>query len=114
MCNVQTKLWRPNLVLAVSMLAFTNSMSRIQAEPLRAGVAVESITRVDPTGDIHDLLHAKALVLADDARRVAILSLDVIGAPVTLVSDIRAQLQTELGFEASNVLINASHNHRTL
>ncbi|MFV1963898.1 MAG: neutral/alkaline non-lysosomal ceramidase N-terminal domain-containing protein [Pirellulaceae bacterium] len=88
-------------------------MSNIHAEPPRAGVAVEDITRDDPTRDVHDPLRAKALVVDGGDCRIVFVCLDITGASSTLVSDLRARLHAQLGFDASQVLINASHNHHT-
>ena len=113
MCNVRSRLWHSSLALVVSMLAFASAVSSIHAEALRAGVAVEDITRDDPTSEVHDPLRAKSLVFDDGASRIAIVCLDIGGASSTLVSNIRARLNDQLGFDESQVLINASHNHHT-
>jgi hypothetical protein len=83
------------------------------AAALRAGVAAEDITAEDPTAPVHDPLYAKALVVADEDTRVAIVTLDLGGASTTLVSAVRERLRDELGIEPGHVLINASHNHHT-
>jgi neutral ceramidase len=108
-----TRLRQTTLAIIGSTVAFSSAVSSINAEPLRAGVGVRDITRDDPTSDVHDPPRAKALVFDDGASQVAILSLDITGASGTFVNSIRARLQAELGFDASHVLINASHNHHT-
>jgi hypothetical protein len=113
MYNVRSRLWHSSLALVVSLLAFASAVSSIHAEALRAGVAVENITRDDPTSEVHDPLHAKSLVFDDGASQIAIICLDIGGASGTLVSNIRARLNDQLGFDESQVLINASHNHHT-
>ena len=113
MDNVRPRLWQTSLLIAVSLFALAGAVSSTHAEPLRAGVAVENITRDDPTSDVHDPLHVKSLVLDDGISRIAIVCLDITGASTTLVSSIRARLHAQLGFDESQVLINVSHNHHT-
>ena len=113
MRNVRPKAWRLGLAIVANILTLTSAVSNTYADPLRAGVAVENITRDDPTSDVHDPLRVKALVFDDGASRIAIVCLDITGASTTLVSGIRARLHDQLGFDESKVLINVSHNHHT-
>ncbi len=54
---------------------------------------------------------AKALVLSTDAESVAVISCDLLLVGETLVASIRKRVQDLTGIPASNVLVNASHNH---
>ena len=101
------------LVLAASSLVPWAVGSAAEAGALRAGVAAEDITAENPTAVVHDRLYAKALVVADENTRIAIVALDLGGASSTLVSAVRERLREELGIEPGHVLLNASHNHHT-
>ena len=89
---------------------------------LAAGVAKRDITPpvgIDLTGyggrpsgctDIHDPIHARALVLSDGGSTVALVSLDVLGIDF----DVRDQLRDRamsLGTPSSALVLNASHTH---
>jgi hypothetical protein len=58
---------------------------------------------------VHDDLFARALVLSDGERRIAILSFDLIGMDFTLVDEIRSAIERRTGIE--DILLNCSHNH---
>lgn len=53
-------------------------------------------------------LNVRALVLADDATKVAIVSADFLGFPATLGNRVRAQVK---GIPPENILIGATHTH---
>lgn len=53
-------------------------------------------------------LNVRALVLADDATKVAIVSADFLGFPATLGNRVRAQVK---GIPPENILIGATHAH---
>ena len=59
--------------------------ARLEAAPLRAGVAAESILRDNPSRPVHDPLYAKALVIGDGTTTVAIATLDE--APLRLIAE---------------------------
>lgn len=89
---------------------------------LRAGVAkvditpaaVEGITvvghRRTVTG-VRDPLRAGVLILDDGETKVAIVTLDTIGAWEEMMKSVRAGLEREAGVPAANVMVAASHNH---
>jgi hypothetical protein len=54
---------------------------------------------------------AKALVLADDTESIVMIACDLLVVGETLVGGVRKRVQELTGIPASNVLINASHNH---
>jgi hypothetical protein len=84
---------------------------------LRAGVGRAEITIRGPRERIHDPLCAKALVLDDGRKRVAIVAMDVVAiGGICDVRDsflprLRRRIEKELGIPAANVLVNASHTH---
>ena len=89
---------------------------------LRAGVAKVDITpatvkdfevtghRRKVTG-VRDRLRAGVLLLDDGITKAAIVTLDLINAPVTLVQPARMRIAKETGIPAANILVTASHNH---
>ncbi|MBL7038358.1 MAG: hypothetical protein ISR77_06985 [Pirellulaceae bacterium] len=101
------------VAIAAGILALATFGTHVCAAPLRAGVAVESITADNPTVVVHDPLRAKALVVDDGTTKAVIVALDVGGVSTTLLSMIRSRLRDEFGIEGANVLVGASHNHHT-
>jgi hypothetical protein len=83
---------------------------------LRAGVAKVDITNVE-AGPVNDPLYVKALVLADESTKVAIITVDAvaIGEIGYIGNDylekVRSRIERELSIKPANVLINASHCH---
>ncbi|WP_417387427.1 hypothetical protein [Gimesia sp.] len=89
---------------------------------LKAGVAKVDITpaevkelevvghRRKVTG-VRDPLRAGVLVLDDGQTKVAIVTLDLIGAYTEIVKPARAQIEKETGIPAANIMVAASHNH---
>lgn len=88
------------------------------AAVLRAGAAAADITPehlrglnamgADFTG-VHDRLSVRALVLEVEARRVALVSADLLEIGVT--TDLRRRIERQLGIPADAVLITATHSH---
>lgn len=60
---------------------------------------------------IHDDLYAKALVLEKDDSKVAIVTCDLIGIPIEIVSEARALAAKSTGIDADHVMISATHAH---
>lgn len=86
----------------------------------RAGVAVRVVTPdpllpvsggmgpSKPSTQKAGELNVRALVLADDATKVAIVSADFLGFPAALGNKVRAQVK---GIPPENILIGATHTH---
>lgn len=86
----------------------------------RAGVAVRVVTPdpllpvsggmgpSKPAKEKAGELNVRALVLADDATKVAIVSADFLGFPSALGNKVRAQVK---GIPPENILIGATHTH---
>lgn len=86
----------------------------------RAGIAVRVVTPVPllpvsggmgpskPAKEKAGELNVRALVLADDATKVAIVSADFLGFPAALGNKVRAQVK---GIPPENILIGATHTH---
>ena len=91
-------------------------VSSAKAEPLLAGVAKVDITDRD-AGPVNDPLFVKALVLKSGSTTAVLISVDAvaIGEIGHIKNDylpkVRSTLEKELGIQAANVLVNASHCH---
>ncbi|MFZ0216191.1 MAG: neutral/alkaline non-lysosomal ceramidase N-terminal domain-containing protein [Candidatus Dormiibacterota bacterium] len=59
----------------------------------------------------HDPLLARALLLQEGARRIAIVSVDLVFADEHLTEQIRRRVRQLVGLSADEVLVNAAHNH---
>lgn len=83
---------------------------------LRAGVAKVDITDREAK-PVHDPLYVKALVLKDDAKTVALITVDAVAIGRLgrigdgFLSNLRARLEREFGIAPRNVVVNASHCH---
>src|SRR5258708_5911726 len=60
---------------------------------------------------VHDDLHAKAIVIASDGQRVALVACDLIGIPPAVVEEARDMIRTATGIPGGNVMISATHSH---
>jgi hypothetical protein len=90
---------------------------------LNAGVGVVDITPTEAvilagspnpkkSSAVGTRLFVKALVLAMDKQKVAIVTLDTLKYPVDCVELARQKIEQTTGIGASNVIICASHTHR--
>jgi hypothetical protein len=59
----------------------------------------------------HDDLFVRALVLAADGRRLALISVDVLGFQIADADQLRRLVERETGIPAEAVLLNCSHTH---
>jgi hypothetical protein len=94
-----------------------------EGEPLpKAGYAEADITpepgMEQPGGygkaylkEVHDPCKARAAVFDDGARRVALVGVDALGVPESLVSSCRRLIREQCGIDESAILIGASHSH---
>jgi len=80
---------------------------------LLAGAAVEALLTDAPSVPVHDALYARALVLDNGSTRLAIVGTDLGSVREELVAEARRLVNEQAGIAPGNVLINASHNHRT-
>jgi hypothetical protein len=108
-----------NRSLALVLAAVVLAPQPLRAE-FRAGIAVRVVTPhplLPVTGGVgpgHPVtrkegdLNVRALVLADDTTRVAIVSADFLGFPSVLGDRVRAQVT---GVPPENILIGATHTH---
>jgi neutral ceramidase len=67
--------------------------------------------RPGPSDRVHDDLYARAVVLEDGERRVALVALDLLGLAPELVERIRQLVAGQAGIPAEGLLLNCSHTH---
>ena len=118
---------------AVASAALSSAAPTFGAEPRpvkvaddachHAGVGSVDITPSEPvilagsptrlkSQAVSSRLYAKALVLATDQQKIAIVTLDTLKYPVECVERARRQIEQTTGIPAGNVIICASHTHR--
>ncbi len=66
-----------------------------------------------PATAIHDHIWAKALVVKKDKRKYAIITLDILGLPTNVKSDLIQRI-SGLGWTMENVMLLPSHSHGSL
>jgi hypothetical protein len=106
-------------LIALLVVAGSTAASA-QSGVLRAGAGKAEIS---PTGDMfpmkdmqlygsmHDPLYARALVLDNGAKKVAVVSLDAIHFPADAGDPLIKAVTAELHIPATNLIINATHDH---
>lgn len=110
------------ILLPLLTMAFLPGLMAHAGE-LRAGAAKVSITppasefpftagREKPVVGIHDEVYARALVLDDGSKRVALVMLEVTKVPE--VEAIVSSVARELGVPAAQVMVAATHTHSVL
>jgi hypothetical protein len=60
---------------------------------------------------IHDPLYAKALVLDDNATRLAIIVVDICVMGQEFIGEVKNSIEKELGIDPRHVLISSTHTH---
>ena len=89
---------------------------------LRAGAATANITpplgqlivggwKPFPARNVHDELHARALVLSDGETTLAIVLCDNVGIPREVFDRAKGFIESEAGIPPQNVLTAATHTH---
>ncbi len=104
------------IILTLAALSLLVPLAAVRGAALRAGVA-----RVDITDRaarvVNDPLYAKALVVKSDVSTVVLITIDAVAIGEIgrigddFLSNVRSQLQKELGIAPDSVVINASHCH---
>ncbi|MBL8232192.1 MAG: hypothetical protein JNL98_27095 [Bryobacterales bacterium] len=59
----------------------------------------------------HDDLHSKAIVLAKDGRKAAMVSCDLVAVPPHVVEDARTLATQATGIPSESIMISATHSH---
>src|SRR5262245_25521602 len=108
---------------ALVVFAIMAAPSPSEAKNLRAGAAAVDITPVklpviinggmlERTADkITDRIHARAIVLADDSTRIAMVIVDSCMLPRELLDEAKEMAQKQTGIAADHILISATHAH---
>lgn len=103
-------------------LAAGAAPGQVAGGKLRAGAATANITpalgcslaggMTDRTaGDVHDELHARAIVLDNGRARLAIAQVDSCVIPREVLDRAKAAIADRAGIPASHVLLSATHSH---
>jgi hypothetical protein len=110
------------VVLAIVGCVSQNPSLEPIAGGLKAGVAEIDITPAIgyrmagyfdercSTG-VHDRLHAKALVLQHGEEKIALVSCDLVGVPLSVSKAAREQSSAKYGITAKNIVICGTHSH---
>ena len=107
----------PSLRTALALLtALAASAAPLRAAELRAATAVADVT--DPAAKrVHDPSMAKVLVLEQEGKRAALVTIDVVAiggiGPIgdAFLGEVRARLAHEHGIPPDRLFVNASHCH---
>ena len=67
--------------------------------------------RKDGARDVHDDLHARALVFDDGSVKFALVSVEVIAVSAEFATRVRVAAERATGIPAQNVLLSATHTH---
>ena len=81
------------------------------AASLQAGAAEAVITPVKDRPDVYDDLYARALVLADDTNRLAIVATDMGTFSVAYAEELVQRIDRTAGIPAGNVIITTTQTH---
>ncbi len=98
------------------------SIRASDARRLHAGAATANVTPAlgaslaggmtnNVAKDVHDELHAKALVLDNGTARVAIILVDSCAIPREIIDSAKARIAAETQIPASHTLVAATHSH---
>ncbi len=123
MIQHQTKLWAVTQCFLFTFIFIAGSYSVNAAEKqFRAGAARSNITpplgelivggfKPFPATNVHDELHARALVLDDGSTKIAIVICDNIGIVRDVIDEARKLITTETKLSASHILLAGTHTH---
>ena len=74
--------------------------------------AAETITTPATKGkEVHDDLYARALVLAEDDKRLVVVTYDGIGMSIDSANYLRRAINKATGIPVENIAVNCSHGH---
>lgn len=106
---------------AVLQPAAAAALSSEKPCALRVGVAEEAITPhekaellagpLKPSSGVHDELYGRVLVLENEGRCVAVVTLDALGFDIAFHRQLAQAISRETGITADCQLINSSHTH---
>jgi hypothetical protein len=109
------------LFLLLTLVATTGAFAET-AKPFRAGAATSNITPPlgysingnmadHPATNVHDELHARALVLDDGTTKLAIVVNDSCMIPRPVLDEAKKLAEERTGIPAQNMLCSATHAH---
>ncbi|MBM3736742.1 MAG: hypothetical protein FJW39_13250 [Acidobacteria bacterium] len=108
---------------ALAALPFViRSVRAADARRLQAGAAMANITpalgaslaggmRNNPAKDVHDELHARALVLDNGTARIAVILVDSCAVPREIIDPAKRMIADRAKIPASHTLVAATHSH---
>ncbi|HEY1763587.1 MAG TPA: neutral/alkaline non-lysosomal ceramidase N-terminal domain-containing protein [Opitutaceae bacterium] len=102
--------------LAVALAAGTSQAGQLAVGAGRADITPPSgfpnwTTKDGAFAGVVSPLYARALVLADGERRLAILQWDLVNTRADGVAKVRRLISEATGIPATDILVNASHDH---
>jgi len=98
------------LACSVSEGALRGAAARVDITPPLGTTLIGS--KGQPSDSVRDELYAKALVLSDGRSTIALISADLLYAPLDEIANpVRAILQEKLGLARDNVMVCATHTH---
>ncbi len=112
-------------LISILVLSCTSLLLQVSEAALLAGAATSNITphlgtsldgvisQNGPATQIHDELHARAIVLDDGATRLAIVVCDSTMIARAVYDAAKAIITTQSDLPADRVLISATHSHAT-
>ena len=119
----QSKPWTIiQLFIFAFVLTIANNPMNAAEKQLRAGAARSNITpplgenivggfKPFPATNVHDELHARALVLDDGKSQVAIVICDSLGMTREVIDEARQLITAETKLPASHILLASTHTH---
>src|SRR3954451_24025091 len=113
---------REFLCLAAAGRAALSADAASSAMTMKAGFAEADITpevgMEQPGGygkvfhsKVHDPCKVRVAVFDDGARRAALVGLDALMVPRSLVKAVRQEIESRCGLPSGSILIGASHSH---
>ena len=84
---------------------------RIEITPPEGCLMGGYAARSRPAKSVHDPLYARALVLGDGDRRIAIVACDLLGIEPATALDVRRRVEAHVGIPVSHTMLCCSHTH---
>lgn len=113
-----------NLMVLFCVNAILLATSQAEAGDLRAGASAVDVSpqqfpvslrsgKAMDASAVHDPLHARAIVLDDGERTLAIAVLDALGAPPEMLNEAKQIAAEKTGIPVKRMLISSTHSHST-
>lgn len=117
--------WRPSISVWLVFLVFRGSRAeespafRVESNLLVAAAKVDItpppdtpvVGHIRPTNGVRDPIRAGILLLDNGQEKAAMITLDLINAPTSMVEALREAVGTKTGTPRDNILVATSHNH---